>query len=388
MRNKFGIYVHIPYCESICPFCNFNVYLSKNARYDDLTFLLLKDLENNLNLFRDKELVSIHFGGGTPSLMPLNYIEQVISRIYKMFKVSNKCEIALEVNPYESEYHNTKSLLNLGINRLSVGMQSFSDEKLKLLGRKSTRETNIEFASKITNSQISNINFDFIFGVNNESLNSWEDDLSYALNFDISHVSTYLLTIEESTPFWMLRDRGEIKEVSDETFLEMTKLSKEILSKSGINQYEISNFSKESFESTHNLLYWEGDSYLGIGPGAHSSLIDFDMKIYRRWINPNSMRDYEVFLSNNLSNSDSSLCTLDDYIKDSIIMGLRLSSGLDFDKPRKIKNFSFNDKVIGMLLEEDLIENTHSNCKLTSKGLNVSNEVIFRLIDGLQFMDT
>ena len=165
---------------------------------------------------------------------------------------------------------------DLGISRLSIGIQSFNNKKLKILGRSSTKKSNLDFISKISNCEFTNISFDFIFGVDKESLKEWEQELSYLKELNVQHVSTYCLTIEESTPFWKMRNRGDISEVSDDIFLDMMDTTKEKLKEIGIEQYEISNYSKPLYESRHNLLYWDSDSYLGIGPGAHSSLVDIE----------------------------------------------------------------------------------------------------------------
>lgn len=389
MSNKFGIYIHFPYCSSICPYCNFNVYTSSSTNYNDFVELLLKDLKSRSKLFKGKILESIHFGGGSPSLLDINSISKILIEINRIFFIKPECEICIEINPYDNEVEDLQSYNQIGINRVSVGIQSFNDSKLKILGRSSTRESNLKFLDKIFKSNIDNYSFDFIFGVDDESVLDWEEEFSYLNNLNIKHISTYCLTIEESTPFWKMRERGRILDVTDEVFIEMTKITKSKLNKLGINQYEISNFSKPSYESKHNLLYWNNDSYLGIGPGAHSSFVDIDEEKYFRWHSPNSIRNYKDYVdgTNTFESGNYSTLTLKEYIKDSFLMGLRLKKGVCVNDMKSIRNFILDNMTIDMLLSEGLITFSSNNIKLTESGYNLSNQVIYNIIENIEFID-
>mgnify|MGYP003299460576 FL=1 len=379
MSNKFGIYIHIPFCTTICPFCNFNVYKAQTEDYNDLVALLLSELQENYKMFSKKKLVSIHFGGGTPSLLSPKLINKILEQINKLFFISPQCEIAIEINPYDSEVDNPKNLYEVGINRLSIGIQSFNDNKLKLLGRKSTKQSNIDFINKISNCGITNFNLDFIFGVNQESLDEWEDELNYLEEIDIKHVSTYCLTIEESTPFWKLHERGEIIKVSEDIFLDMASLTKRKLNNLGLKQYEVSNFSKPSYESIHNLLYWNCDSYLGVGPGAHSSLIDLEQGKYCRWENKKTIYDYGS------SEGIKYDLGLEQYIKDAFMMGLRLKKGISLSYLKSILPFELNELKIGKLIEENVVISGQNIISLTEKGFNISDNAIYELIESIEF---
>ena len=387
MTNKFGIYIHIPFCTTICPFCNFNVYPQKIAQYDVLANCLLSELEKNLTYFGNKELVSIHFGGGTPSLLPIKYMEKILTMILKNSIASHDCEITIEINPYEYEMQDVDSLYDLGFNRFSIGIQSFDDVKLKYLGRDSSRRSNILFAEKISNSKIKNINFDLIFGIQDETLDTWERDIKFVSNFDINHVSTYFLTIEESTPFWNKKLRGEIIDFSEDLYIKMVESTINILRKNKIYRYEISNFCRESFESKHNMTYWRNGSYLGIGAGAYSSYVDIENKIYQRWTNPRSPKAYFNFLNENSVSEDKVLNSFDtrEYVKDSFMMGLRLTNGINIKKLKKIREFSLNQETLDELNDEDLILSNLSNIKLTQKGFNIADYIIFKLIESINF---
>lgn len=387
MSNKFGIYIHIPFCKTICPFCNFNVYLSSSADYDELVSFLLDELRTKSVLFSDKKLVSIHFGGGTPSLLPPRLLKKILNQIERLFLVESDCEIALEINPYDNEVEEPVLFKDLGINRLSVGIQSFNNKKLKILGRNSTKESNLYFIRKISNCGFTNLSFDFIFGVDKESLKEWEEELLHLKELDIQHVSTYCLTIEKSTAFWKMRDRGDIVEVSDNIFLDMMDLTKKQLNQIGIEQYEISNYSKPLYESRHNLLYWNSDSYLGIGPGAHSSLIDIEEGKYYRWSNPKSIKQYGKLLSLKSDTLINHSLGIREYIKDTFMMGLRLKKGVNIKSLNLVSSFSINQRIIDELTKQHLIVNKDNNLALTDTGFNVSNEVIFRVIDNIDFID-
>ena len=387
MSNKFGIYIHIPFCKTICPFCNFNVYLSSSADYDELVSFLLDELRTKSVLFSDKKLVSIHFGGGTPSLLPPRLLKKILNQIERLFLVESDCEIALEINPYDNEVEEPVLFKDLGINRLSVGIQSFNNKKLKILGRNSTKESNLYFIWKISDCGFTNLSFDFIFGVDKESLKEWEEELLHLKELDIQHVSTYCLTIEKSTAFWKMRDRGDIVEVSDNIFLDMMDLTKKQLNQIGIEQYEISNYSKPLYESRHNLLYWNSDSYLGIGPGAHSSLIDIEEGKYYRWSNPKSIKQYGKLLSLKSDTLINHSLGIREYIKDTFMMGLRLKKGVNIESLNLVSSFSINQRIIDELTKQHLIVNKDNNLALTDTGFNVSNEVIFRVIDNIDFID-
>ena len=387
MSNKFGIYIHIPFCKTICPFCNFNVYLSSSADYDELVSFLLDELRTKSVLFSDKKLVSIHFGGGTPSLLPPRLLKKILNQIERLFLVESDCEIALEINPYDNEVEEPVLFKDLGINRLSVGIQSFNNKKLKILGRNSTKESNLYCMRKISDCGFTNLSFDFIFGVDKESLKEWEEELLHLKELDIQHVSTYCLTIEKSTAFWKMRDRGDIVEVSDNIFLDMMDLTKKQLNQIGIEQYEISNYSKPLYESRHNLLYWNSDSYLGIGPGAHSSLIDIEEGKYYRWSNPKSIKQYGKLLSLKSDTLINHSLGIREYIKDTFMMGLRLKKGVNIESLNLVSSFSINQRIIDELTKQHLIVNKDNNLALTDTGFNVSNEVIFRVIDNIDFID-
>ena len=387
MSNKFGIYIHIPFCKTICPFCNFNVYPSSSADYDGLVSLLLDELRIKSVLFANKNLVSVHFGGGTPSLLPINFLKKILDRIEELFSVESDCEIAIEINPYDDEVEEPIIFKDLGISRLSIGIQSFNNNKLKILGRNSTKKSNLDFISKISNCEFTNISFDFIFGVDKESLKEWEQELSYLKELNVQHVSTYCLTIEESTPFWKMRNRGDISDVSDDIFLDMMDTTKEKLKEIGIEQYEISNYSKPLYESKHNLLYWESDSYLGIGPGAHSSLVDIEKGNYFRWSNPKSIKKYGELFDIDSGDSIKHSLGIREYIKDTFMMGLRLKKGVDIERLRLLANFTVNQLTIENLIKQQLIINKDNTIVLTDTGFNVSNEVIFRVIENIYFID-
>ena len=317
----------------------------------------------------------------------VNLLKKILDRIEELFLVESDCEIAIEINPYDDEVEEPIIFKDLGISRLSIGIQSFNNKKLKILGRNSTKKSNLDFISKISNCEFTNISFDFIFGVDKESLKEWEQELSYLKELNVQHVSTYCLTIEESTPFWKMRNRGDISEVSDEIFLDMMDTTKEKLKEIGIEQYEVSNYSKPLYESRHNLLYWNSDSYLGIGPGAHSSLVDIEKCDYFRWSNPKSIKKYGELFDIDSGDSIKHSLGIREYIKDTFMMGLRLKKGVNIERLRLLANFTVNQLTIENLIKQQLIINKDNTIVLTDAGFNVSNEVIFRVIENICFID-
>ena len=297
MKKEFGIYIHIPFCSSICPFCNFNVYIDNKNDHNPLIGSMIDEISYMAPMFKEHTLKSIHIGGGTPSLLKVKNLEKIINKIYKVYKPNNFVEICIEINPYKFELEDFKNYHNIGINRVSVGIQSFDNKKLKKLGRQSNEKKNLEICEELNKSEILNINYDLIFGVPGETLDWFEYDLNKSIELKPKHISTYLLTIEEDTAFFDLVGKKKFQENTDDEIVNKIELIEDVLKTNNFSQYEISNYAKDTYVSKHNLLYWNNSSYLGIGPGAHSHFVDHDKNIYKT-------------SKNELKDSKNSLCEL------------------------------------------------------------------------------
>ncbi|MCV6599306.1 MAG: radical SAM family heme chaperone HemW [Alphaproteobacteria bacterium] len=313
---KTGIYIHYPFCLSKCSYCDFNSIANKNIDQDKVLDAFFRDLDYYKSLVGDRQISTIYFGGGTPSLMSPQMVKKIIDYIKEHFSLLDNAEITIEANPLTAEIKKFKAFKTAGINRISIGAQSFSQKGLKALGRThSVKQT--KKALKVAKKVFNRSSFDLIYGWKGQTLADWKKDLKTALKYHNGHISMYQLTIYEGTALYK---NGE-KEIDEDTSLLFQETAKCILSKQGINQYEISNYSKTSEESRHNLLYWHYDDYIGIGAGASGRLTINGKK--KAFINEPNIKNW-------LKKNSPDIETINDKEKayEYLIMGLRLNKGI------------------------------------------------------------
>ncbi len=272
-----SLYVHFPWCTKKCPYCDFNSHQLSDRTLPESQYLtaLLADFSSSVELIKGRTIASIFFGGGTPSLISGVGIQKIISEIYRQVSVDKNAEITLEANPGVSEILQLKRFREAGVNRLSVGVQSFSDANLKRLGRIHTGKDALKAIEK-ANDIFDNVNIDIMYGLPEQSLENLSEDISILVRTNVKHCSVYQLTIEPQTLFY--RHRPDTPD--DESCWAMEKLIKEMMALYGYDQYEISAYAKNGFESVHNNNYWKFGDYLGIGAGAHSK-ISFGNRVIR-----------------------------------------------------------------------------------------------------------
>ncbi len=262
--NLFGLYVHWPYCIHKCPYCDFASSVCPHPDEE----LLLKTYMRDIDFFPDnRPLTSLFFGGGTPSLMSLSFFEKLMNAIRQHYSLAPDIEVSIEVNPDTVDKNKLKGFKDLGINRLSIGVQSLNEKDLKFLGRTHSVKRAIDCIEE-AKSIFNNINIDLIYARPHQSLKVWEKELIQALRFDLPHYSLYQLTIEENTVF---KRKGQ-KAASDIQARRLYKLTDEIMNQYKRPAYEVSNYAKKGFECRHNMTYWLGSDYIGIGPAAHGRL--------------------------------------------------------------------------------------------------------------------
>ena len=272
MQKKLAIYIHWPFCESLCPYCDFNSHVTEQNDNFILGYLKQIDYFVNKITVEDFEVQTIFFGGGTPSLMKPKEIHLLINYIQKTFNCVKNLEITIECNPSSVENKKLVSFAESGVNRVSLGVQALNDNDLKWLGRKHNTEQAIE-AIEIAKSVFDNFSFDLIYGREGQNVENWITELKTAVGLAPKHLSLYTLTIEKGTPFFTQARNGKIvlpteKEI-EEIFLQTNNFMKE----KGFERYEVSNFAKaQYFQSRHNLMYWEVQDYIGIGAGAHGRI--------------------------------------------------------------------------------------------------------------------
>lgn len=262
--NLFGLYVHWPYCIHKCPYCDFASTVCQKPDEE----ILLKTYIRDMDCFPDnRPLTSIFFGGGTPSLMSLPFFEKFMKNIQKHYNFSKDIEISLEVNPDTVNKQKLEGFKNLGVNRLSIGVQSLNEKDLKFLGRTHTVQSAIQCIHD-AQELFKNINIDLIYARPHQSLKAWEQELHQALEFNLPHYSLYQLTIEEHTVF----DKKNQKAATDTQARRLYQLTDEMMASAHKPAYEVSNYAKKGFECQHNMTYWLGADYIGIGPAAHGRL--------------------------------------------------------------------------------------------------------------------
>lgn len=280
--DSFGIYVHVPYCRTICPYCDFNVYARKEHPWAQLALSVQREMKRRAPLFEDQPVGTIYFGGGTPSLAPPSFFSGVIKAIAKRFTLLEDSEITIEVNPGTIAPGALQGWKEAGINRLSLGWQSTRSSLMKTLGRDHTVDESMAAFEQGREAGFDNISLDLIFGVPGQKIADLQADLKRIEAIEPDHVSIYEMTFHEGTPYARYLEKKRFARVPDERVLEMTLLIEEAMKASGFEHYEVSNFAKPGKRSRHNQRYWTGSSFLGLGPGAHSFVRD-GWKIGHRW---------------------------------------------------------------------------------------------------------
>jgi oxygen-independent coproporphyrinogen-3 oxidase len=381
-NNNISIYIHWPFCKKKCPYCDFNSHVNKTELDEDLWISAYRQsIDKFKHLLQNKKIYSIFFGGGTPSLMPTKIVDALLKHIDQISSISN-CEITLEANPTSFEKAKFQELKNIGINRLSIGIQSFNDANLKFLGRqhsaKEAEETIIE-ADKI----FDNYSIDLIYSLPNQTAAIWEKELEYALNFAKHHISMYQLTIEKGTKFFSLFRDKKFTLPSETVSHKLYTLTSSIAKQHGFTHYEISNFAKPHKESQHNLAYWKYQEYLGIGPGAHSRV-----KIGNNYNAFHMIHSPEKWLSATTTGQSniqqSSILSIEEIAHESLLMGLRLKEGInlkDFQCRFDANLLDFLDKdQIELLINKKLMTHLNDKIYLKEKGRILINHILKQLI--------
>src|SRR5712672_2226853 len=270
-RAPLAVYIHWPFCRSKCPYCDFNSHVREAIEEERWTRALLGDLERQAELAPDREVVSIFFGGGTPSLMPPDTVAALIERVGRLWPVTPGLEVTLEANPNSAEAERFAGFAMAGVNRLSLGIQALDPAALHFLGRRHDRQEAVA-AIALARDIFPRTSFDLIYARPGQSVMAWEEELGEALTLAGSHLWLYQLTIEPGTAFGNRAERGETLDADEDTAAALFEITQERLEAAGMPAYEISNHARPGAECRHNLVYWRGHEYAGIGPGAHGRL--------------------------------------------------------------------------------------------------------------------
>jgi oxygen-independent coproporphyrinogen-3 oxidase len=384
---KFGIYIHIPYCLQICPYCDFAKYeVGKIPDQNHYTQLLLREIRQKHHLIPKKPLTSIYFGGGTPSLLSEEQFAQIIGEIRKHFSPAAGLEITIEINPGNLSEKKLVKLLELGVNRFSVGSQTFDDKLLKDIGRKHSSKETADTLTLLNKYKV-NFTMDLLFALPNQTLETLEKDLEESLKFSPRHVSTYYLNVPEKHS--LSKNRPE-----DETQVKMFELIESTLADHSLHRYEISNYAQDGFESKHNLLYWTDQPYWGIGLSSHSFLEQDKTDWGMRFWNPKSYESYEKHVRDlespsrifdGLETSQVELLEKHQSMTEFCYTSLRKMTGLDLNEFEK--KFSTIPKLLthelSHLISKNLVQHVPTGSRnayiLTQEGKIISNLVFERL---------
>lgn len=376
MAEDLAVYIHWPYCARICPYCDFNVY--KNKTDDDLTGAIIEDLKGWRDWSGPRTISSIHYGGGTPSLMTPEDIARVNAAISDAWDLNDDAEIAIEANPHDVNETRFKNLKDAGINRLSLGVQTFNDPALKILGRDhdavKARDA-LEAALQIFPS----VSLDLIFGWNGQTKTQWREDIDTALLANPHHISAYQLTIEDGTAFGRAEARGNARAVGEDDSAAFYDIARQAFTAAGYEHYEVSNFAKPEHRSRHNLAYWQGWDYVGVGPGAHGRLtVAGERYATAAKDRPQDYKD--CVQTRGVGFAEKEMMSAESWAEEYVLMGLRIKEGISLERYRDIAGRQLPLARIENLISENLVRRDGDNLVATHKGRLLLNWVTEQLL--------
>ena len=375
-KSSLALYIHWPFCKIKCPYCDFNSYRKEYVNQSHWIKAYLKGLELWSSRLDERKITSIFFGGGTPSLLDPTHLELLLKKIDGLWGINSDCEITIEANPNSVSSKKFKGLHDIGINRVSVGVQALNNIDLKNLGRDHNKNQAIK-AIEIVKKWFKNYNLDFIYGRQFQSTNQWEDELTQIIFLESPHLSLYQLTIEENTTFHKLYNNDLLKGLpTNEMASEMFDVTRQVCEKGGYKQYETSNFAKKNFQCKHNLSYWKYDDYIGLGPGAHGRV-----KILGKKYATEEEKNPDIWFKKTVSfkSETPKLSLLNDRIafEEKLIMNLRIFEEIPifiFDR-KKI------DPVVIELVENNLIKINKNKIIVKEGGKKMLDYISRCLVD-------
>ena len=373
--DRLAVYIHWPYCARICPYCDFNVYKRRND--DVLLPAILADLAHWRQMSGPRQVTSIHFGGGTPSLMTPTQVGEVIETVNSLWSIGD-VEIALEANPHEMNPHTWRGYAAAGVNRMSLGVQSFDDTALSFLGRDHDGMV-ARAAMDLAIETFPSVSADLIFGWAKQTEKNLLDDLSVLLEFGVPHISTYQLTIEEGTAFAKAEGRGQKRAVNADHSADLYDQVRETLGTSGFDHYEVSNFAKPGHRSRHNLAYWQGLDYVGVGPGAHGRMtLEGNRHATIAHLTPGAytkaVSDFRTGIRSQEKLSGIDAAT------EYLLMGLRIEEGISLYRFQDLAGSNLDSEEMSHLKEDGLISLEGDRLSATDDGRVVLNAVTERLL--------
>lgn len=377
-QGGFGLYIHWPFCEAKCPYCDFNSHVSRSIDQSAWRNAYLAELKRAADETQGRTLNAVFFGGGTPSLMDPATVADIISAIRSHWPTANDLEITLEANPGSVEAGRFADFRQAGISRVSMGIQALNDPDLKRLGRlHSTSDALAAF--DIARTHFDRVSFDLIYGRQDQTLSAWETELRQALALAIDHISLYQLTIENGTAFGDRYARGKLTGLPDEDLgADMFTATQEICAEMGMPAYEVSNHARDGAQSRHNLIYWRYGDYIGIGPGAHGRLTLNGTKFATEcFSNPKKWLDLS---DKGQTEKPRSSLSRSEQATEFLLMGLRLKEGISMHRFEKLNGAALDPAKVEHLCEIGMIEIRNDNLIVSNQGVMVLNAVIENLL--------
>jgi oxygen-independent coproporphyrinogen-3 oxidase len=371
MVKNIGIYVHVPFCVKKCNYCDF--YSVTWNKEKELNFInaILNEIKSYKNYQYNVD--TIFFGGGTPTIVKPSNLGLIINEIKNTFTIDENCEISMEANPNTLTSENLLEYKQIGINRLSIGIQSLNDEILKKIGRLHDSQEALDAIKKAKQNGFDNINADIMFNIPGQTTLDIENTIQKIIDHEVKHISFYSLKLEQGTPMYDMEKSNKIIMPDEDVEREMYYAGRSIMKKNNLMQYEISNFAFKGFECRHNLKYWNQDEYIGFGPSSHSFLNN------ERFSNVSNITEYiDNALKGDYNRIVHEKLDHDGLMFEYIMLRLRLNEGLDTEIFQKKFNVDFYEKYskqIKYLKDNKLIECENNNIKLTNMGMDVSNHV-------------
>jgi oxygen-independent coproporphyrinogen-3 oxidase len=376
VTDNIALYLHFPFCQSRCHYCSF---VSFAGRQNDINQYVSSVESELLQRASGQRIGSIFFGGGTPSLLPICQLAGLVNSIRNIFDVNDNAEITLEANPGTIDEPYLTTARKLGFNRLSLGVQSFDDRILSILGRIHTSDDVDEVFESARNAGFANVNLDLIYAIPWQSMEVWNHSLQRAANLAPEHISLYPLTLEQDVPMSRSIEAGEMPPIDPDLAAAQYELAQDFLAPEGYVQYEISNWSRAGYQCRHNVVYWQCRPYLGVGVAAHS-FIDG-----RRRSNTENLDRYLTMFrpgGTYRPNTDEVL-TLETQLSDFLMMGLRMNHGISFAEIRNRFGVDFLERYeqeVDELLQLELVEVDEQSIRLSQRGRLLGNEVFLRFI--------
>jgi len=371
-----GIYIHIPFCKKLCSYCDFYhiITQSDNKQFIDA---LIKETALRREYAGNEIIETIYLGGGTPSVLPAAEIRRIIESVRKIYTVSENCEVTIEINPDDADTEYLKELKNSGINRISLGIQSWRDSDLKLLNRRHNAAQATDALEETMKAGFRNVTIDLIYGIPGLTLADWADNLDKTFSYDIKHLSAYHLTIEPNTVFSKMKEKGLLSEIDEEESSAQFNLLIDKAQSAGFVHYEISNFGKPGYFSIHNSNYWKQVNYIGLGPSAHS------FNGYSRQWNIRDVRKYIKSVNAGFPLFEKEELDNKTRFNEYIMTTLRTMWGIDLEYVERIFNKEGYDYILntaGKLINYGLMKQENKTLVLTNQGKMISDNIISELM--------